>query len=91
MVWFGTANADCPAIAVDEVILVLALWVFRLPLGTTSSEPDEAKELHEPAPPIPGTVSSSRTGDAFRRIVSSINCLAQLKYVVSFHLSQQNV
>lgn len=54
----------------------MVVIVFRLARGATSSEPDEANELHEPAPPIPGTVSSSLTGDAFRRIVSSINCLA---------------
>lgn len=52
---------------------------FRLALGRTSSELDEVRELHEPAPTTPCPPSSIRTGDALRRIVSSINCFAQLQ------------
>lgn len=66
-------------------------WSWTFPPGTTtpleeeeesgterrgiatipSSEADEASELHDPSWDV-----SSRTGEAFRRIVSSINCFA---------------
>lgn len=48
-------------------------WIklFRLALGITSSDADEARELHDPP-----CGASNRTGDALRRIVSSINCFA---------------
>lgn len=49
--------------------------LFRFALGTASSDVDEAKELHEPP-----CGASERTGDALRRIVSSISCFAQLKF-----------
>lgn len=52
--------------------------LFRFALGTASSDVDEARELHEPP-----CGASDRTGDALRRIVSSINCFAQLKYSFS--------
>lgn len=49
--------------------------LFRFALGTASSDVEEARELHEPP-----CGASDRTGDALRRIVSSINCFAQLKF-----------
>lgn len=49
--------------------------LFRFALGTASSDVEEARELHDPP------WASDRTGDALRRIVSSINCFAQLKYM----------
>lgn len=47
----------------------------RLARVCVSSEFDDANELHEPAPATP-PLSSQRTGDALRRIVSSIRCFA---------------
>lgn len=66
------------------VVLKLAkarIWLFRLPSvaaaaaaadAIASSEADEASELQLPPP----CGASRRTGDALRRIVSSISCLA---------------
>lgn len=65
---------DTCEMLVDDVTLRIAFnW---------SSELDEVRELHEPAPATPPpahSVSSERIGDALRRMVSSINCFAKLR------------
>lgn len=55
---------------------------------TVSSELDEVNELHEPAP-TPEAMPSMRTGEAFRRMVSSIKCLAWLKINFKWNVSEK--
>lgn len=77
--WFGTCwlnwlivIAQTPLAMLPSVPLPDAISaLFRFALGCVSSDVDEARELHDPA-----WFASSRTGDAFRRIVPSINCFA---------------
>lgn len=75
--WFGTLLKLFINWPPDTVML------FRFALGTASSDVEEARELHEPP-----WVASDRTGDALRRIVSSINCFAQLENIMAGHRSK---